>query len=623
LLNYKYIFLFLVILKAASYWLISWWQHPTDPLSTIIIYRVGDIQYFPLIQALSRFQFGDFCLYEFRGTGVLSFPFIAFIPHALSYRLFGPFGFILADISVALAYYLILSRLFELLKVSSFLSRITSLLITCGVINLCLSVLSKFLVNKDFGFFGPWGWRIPRPFVTEVFFLMCIYYILALSDTGNLPRRRYWLMLGLSLALLLQGDLHSAIVIASGISCFVLFLLLSKKNLTSYIIKGILWCFSSFAVFAIPFFLQRALEHPDVPRRFGVFPIDRMRLLLLSGKSTYAALGVIVVLALTILLLLKHSRNVVHREHIKVSVIALMLIYLGAFIAQPASVILSGKGIQLSQFYDRFIITTLLILTIFALYLIYFIDNYFKHNPDKLKAALSAGYNVMKKFIIIMSVLLCLSVTIRQAYVLSKKNQHFRSDFPEYASLKNYRYDFVSLVKELSMEEYKDYKVLGTFDIQLFSWWVTFHHGYSYTIDPCATAVPTSQMESRLINLCKIIGMGKDDFMEFLNRKFVWVFWVNAAQYQASSFYTFSPLSDYDKDEQKIIRGSNSTWYLVMPNSEKTRFLNRFLFEGVNKARLDLVVLTNDDSLKAFSPASEKFMLSYENPTFRVWRKKD
>lgn len=628
-----YIFLFLVCFKALSYWLISWWQHPGAPLSTIVMYRVsGDEEYFPLISALSQFEFGEFYLYEFKGTGMLSFPFVTIFPHALFYRFFGLFGFILADIFIALVIYIILSRLFNFIGISYLLARSTSLLIVTGAADFISSRLLKLLRplvssrNSNLIF---WGWRIPRPFVSEIFFIGFVYCILTLSYSQNsISRKRYWFILGLCTAALLQGDFHLSITMIISIFCFILFLLIYKRELRIYIVKGIFLFFATLVISSVPFFLQRIFENQDIPRRLGLFPIARTKSLLLYDKFTYPALLVLFGFGLLLLLLIRYSQRIDFRKRVANNIIILSFICIIAYLSLPISVLILGQGIQLWHFHERFIRIFSFTTIIFILYSLSLFYEFFKKNLKKLESKRILNYLFLKRLILILLVILSLSVTIKQAYVFSQNNQHQRGNLvPEEPLLTNYRDDFVLLTKELTKKEYKDCKVMGTFDFQLCLWWVAFNRGYSYTPDPFLTTVPDYEIESRLINLCKIIGMPNDNFKKFINQSYVHVYWLGHNKYEASSLYTFYPIADYNKDEQEKIRvsGFDATWWnIIIPNSERLRLLNRYLNEPIiDNLKLDLVVLTNDKIFKSNAPPQGKFILSYKNPTFRVWRRKE
>jgi hypothetical protein len=196
----------------------------------------------------------------------------------------------------------------------------------------------------------------------------------------------------------------------------------------------------------------------------------------------------------------------------------------------------------------------------------------------------------------------------------------------EWKALVNYRTDFVAVIKELSKKEYRDCKILGTFDPQLSSWWISFKHGYAYIADPFITTVSDAEIESRLIYFCKVVGMNAEDFRSFVNRFYVNAFWLAHNKYQASQAYTFAPIWDYEESMQKKIKETSilDSWRIAIPTSEQRRLVNQFNIKDAqdNNRRLDLVILTSDESLKDFTPPEDTFVFRYSNSTFRVWKRK-
>jgi len=64
---------------------------------------------------------------------------------------------------------------------------------------------------------------------------------------------------------------------------------------------------------------------------------------------------------------------------------------------------------------------------------------------------------------------------------------------------------------------------------------------------------------------------------------------------------------------------------IALPKSEEARLVskfNTFVLEEKTLPRLDLIVLTKEESLRDFTPPAHLFELSYENTTFRGWKRK-
>ena len=91
------------------------------------MYRVGDIQVYPAISALSQLNLGENIVVEHLQES-LSLPFPPLFPHALFFGSFGELGFVVADVIIALSYYLALSLLLRLFGISKSWSACASLL---------------------------------------------------------------------------------------------------------------------------------------------------------------------------------------------------------------------------------------------------------------------------------------------------------------------------------------------------------------------------------------------------------------------------------------------------------------------------------------------------------------
>src|SRR3954468_7662983 len=64
------IFTAILLLAALRYWVAASVRHPDDPLSVIALCKSGDIEYYPMVSALSRLELGEATVYERVGTGI-------------------------------------------------------------------------------------------------------------------------------------------------------------------------------------------------------------------------------------------------------------------------------------------------------------------------------------------------------------------------------------------------------------------------------------------------------------------------------------------------------------------------------------------------------------------------
>jgi hypothetical protein len=168
--------------------------------------------------------------------------------------------------------------------------------------------------------------------------------------------------------------------------------------------------------------------------------------------------------------------------------------------------------------------------------------------------------------------------------------------------------------------------VAGLFDHQVAFWWLAFGGGNLFLAEPAFSTLPDSEVESRLITFCHLLGMTPDNFASFIRKPWVLVFWIGHNKYQASRLYTFSPIDDYSPEDQKKILSSpgveswQSSWNIILPLSEEERLCHQYGSKTSHPSRrLDVIILTRYEIDMGLSPPRDDFVLEYENPVFQVW----
>ena len=640
------------------------------------MYRVGDIQVYPAISALSQLNLGENIVVEHLQES-LSLPFPPLFPHALFFGSFGELGFVVADVIIALSYYLALSLLLRLFGISKSWSACASLLAVSGGLAFIASLVEYAQSNPTFGaliksLFGLlcavclcsvllssrssfashrtrliqlgwiaavtagllylmstdsslWAWRIPRPFFTEVLFLICVFRISVVLSEYRSQGRSWitWFWSAIAFSFLFQSHLYAgfstSLVIAS-VMLYVLLLSFKAGQGLKSEVKSLSVFFVAVSVCSLPFLLSRLLEHPDYPIRLGVFSVERGNILLVPSLNLYFLTGAALILGWFLIVALRsesNDQNATKKEDIWL----LCGFCLASLLALPVSTFVLGKSVQVYHFSEHLEKVVYLSILVFLLSTLRLRSLLFSGRSEK-----GAGKEV-RTFGVWMVILLSLVATVSSALQYSQVSGHMRPDFEEYHSLTNYRADFLEVANELSVHRSQGAKVVGTLDAQLFSWWLSFQNGYSFILDPALTPLPDSVIEYRLAAFCHILGLESEEFIALVNRPYVINFWLSHDKYQASQAHTFSPLSDYDPAVREEIRRTdiNSSWNLAIPNEEQKRLLR--LYESVDlqkvyaKLKLDLIVLTKDASSRDFVPPPELFELSFENGTFRLWRR--
>lgn len=621
---YKILFPLAVGISVLLYWSIGWLFG--EPLSVVACYRYGDLAYYPIIRAMSDCQFGEVLILEYKGQGIQSFPWVTLLPHGFLFRVFGIWGWAIADVLIAVGYYLLLRRFLFEINIQSPLRDIAALLCSSPAKDLLVAKLRLlgFLIHLP-----QIGYRIPRPFITELILLACLTMLTRCFISGD-KTVRSWGLLGLTFAALVQSNIYPAVTISILILVGCAYLWTKQIKLGEGILIFPVIVFLVVTVFtSFPFFFQRLFEHPDVLRRFGLFHVDRFGPLFFVWRKGYI-LKTVFWSGLVAFGISLSSLNEKEKKSRYAVILGSLVAVIAANLAMPLQIAALGKAIQ--PYHYRYMVLTFLGYA-FLVYLLYTVELIqharkvwsnviLEHTASRMKTPAAKA--------ILLSVLVSLIlVYLAKVHVnrMHWKKSHMRSDFSEYASLSFYRRDFTALITELGKKRYADCLVLGTFDHQLYSWWVTFKGGFSFLPDPFATTMPDAVIEERLSRLCQILDMSHSDFEDFITRRYVNIFFLGSNKYQASTAYTFHPLVAYSQDIRDKIKKTSvfDSWSVHIPETEIKRLLR--VFENAKTRadfndRLDLIVLTNDESLRDHFPDPETWNNAYENQTFRVFLRK-
>ncbi len=613
--------LFFVLLGSLAYWLCSFWLYPDAPLSVTALYRGNDdIHYYPLVKALSGFRTGESFVHEFAGSGLRSFPFLPLFPHAVLFRFLGPACFIAADLLFVWLHYSFAAALLRSVGIRQKFSRLAGFCLTLGVLN--CSVKIRFppffsLLNTclDFNF---WDWRFPRPLISGPVLLLALIVLVTMFNSARaLKGRAVWILLGLSTACLIQTDMFSAIVFCFCAAPVILFMFIAGNSSRGCIVRGVILSVFAGTMACLPFFIQRIYEHPDIPPRLGLFPVDRFAFLFQPQGLSLAAL---VLILFSILEVLRRCLPAyVSPLHTRSSRLFAFMCLPVCF-ALPVSVLLSGKTIQ--PYHFSMVSSTFLSygVLIQILILLEIAASIYLPFPSK------AFRRMIWRTIFISTVVFCLLVNVRAAWRSAQLKTHIRADFQEFETLPDYRSHFTELVQELQKKKYAACRVAGTFDCQVICWWLTFGGGESFLADPFLSTLPDEEIELRLIYFCQLLGMDSVMFSEFITRYYVNIVWLGHNKYQASRVYRYSDPGDYSPESLKKIfstpgvRHWEETWTLFLPLSVQKRLRIRYEQEKRDKnLRLDLIILTRNDIKAGRSPVSEDFVPVFENPVFKVW----
>jgi hypothetical protein len=517
---------------------------------------------------------------------------------------------VVADLAVTVAAYFAAQRLFRACGLSSPMAEILTLVVACGLLGWPGSHLRQWLgwdPNLQL-----WGLRVPRPFLTDLFLMLCIGSWLRILVWRS-ERKRDWALFGLWFGLLLQSRYYSAATVGLAIGLVAPLGMLRPGGLARSLRDlGIFGGVT--AATCLPFVAQRFFEHPDVPVRFGSFAVDRLQPPMPEGLLWDL---VTATLFAAVAALLVHWTALPRRRERLGATLGLAVMCLLSALALPASTVILGETIQPYHFMDDALTFKTLVIVV-ALGQLFDIGAAWIARllpaTDRGRWLGRAGLALVAAGCLFLGASLHLPKIARQG--------HLRRDFKAYR-VSDYRAAFRELTEELGREHYAEARVLGTLDIQVLDWWSLFGGMQAFAPDTCATIIDDDEIEDRLLRFFRELGAEEHDVRRLINNRAVLIFFLGHAKYQVSPAHSFAPLSDYPLKVQQ--KSSNASWFnswlVALPNSEVKRLVERYARtpDGRGDLRLDVIVLGPGRLDRGLAPAPEQFRLSFQNRLFRVY----
>ncbi len=598
-------------------WFFAQQRFPEEPITVTSLYRSagGEIEYYPIIAELAEGTSYGTTVKEYEGLITRSFPNTTVAIHALGLACFGAWGLAVADVVIGWIYFAVVFLFFRTLRMSPYASFLAALFLSLRIPE----------ALHGLGLPGPWGafagiWtsRLPRPIMTEPLFLLAIISTMKLMFSKEPARFRYWFFLGLTYGIPVHGDIHAAIILVLA-SPILLFLL--RRMPVRDLARGVGVSMIPYVALLIPFVLKRVQEHPDIALRLGVIPVDRLRPVWLPQDVTQFVFAT-AIFAIT-LLFLRWSRSkkwkpLLDDHGLEFGRLAFLAGFiLIAFWSAPISSLLLGRTIQPYHFGWR--AGTLLLYFCFLLGINVAdiaLGEFNRRSPIALRGPVG----------VLAAVSAMLAVAVPHGATRSTLVAHEGHIKSPYSYLDALGPSYRKSLSELAvfMESIPDNSVVGGFDLSVYAWWPTFRDGYWFLVGPFVSSIPDDELEERLILFCKLLQMTPAEFVEFIQRVDVNLFWLGSAKYQATSVYTFGAFEDYTPEQQRLIEESTARdmWNVMIPQSELARLRQRFettSLAGMSTRQLDVIVLTNNDEDRPFAPLSGEWIKEFENDVFRVF----
>jgi hypothetical protein len=568
----KIVLLFLISFAVfISKWIFSLYYFDDSIDSKIIFDTEGDgYFYYYYTKYISELSFLDF-LSTKDTFPIDAHPFTSFLLHAFLLKIFGFYGFLLAEFICIFLFLFIFYKICRILKFSNFFCLSIPLLIFSIPIIIGNSFLNDITLLRNFQ--QIYNLRYPYPLVSNLFLFSFIYFLLKMDKDYDLNFKNITI---LSLILSITFCSFFYYFVAEIITIFIFIVYKEKSRFFSDSVKKIrllsIFCFI-FLIISSPFIFMLINAEPDYMERLGTMIInENQKKLLLNHFSTKVfSLKFFIIFSLniliTIILTIKKSNYTKFK-------IVLDLFFISTIISPFLFIQFSPKISQLYHFNHTIFIGLFLSIFFGFCFLV----------RDSFKKIFFIKFNLFFNLFLIFGLLFI----------------NFGSRYIEYSSLnlnenyKQFRKNFTLVTNEIKKK--KRFDNLITFNDRLMVWAVLHDFKKIPVMSGVLTPVSHKTLENSLFETFKLLELDENNFLDiFRNKKNSWrfinrytqiFFWL---RYSANSLTIHNKSTDFDKEDIEFIKKISPlhSQSIAIPNSELSRLKNNFI---------DFKIDSNNDS---------------------------
>lgn len=568
----KYLF-FLIILGFIMIfpkWLIGAFYFELGITSNLVINFI-DIQYLPKILSYSELNFSPTYLEFLEGEGVISFPILPLLLHAISFKFFGPYALIVLNFVLKLILFYTIYLFFEKI----FKSKINSL-IFC-VLSFFLFNLFNYLYFKyEFEFiFELWsifknffGFKVPRPALSSIFLFINLYLLLSLKDKIKHDVSYIFLIyLSLSFAMLINTHFYSFVILFP--LTIIIIYVEKRSTLISFFNKNLYKFFLFFfllILFSFPFIVQLFFANQDYSVRIGMIDLDGDKKLIFIKHYINRILDIKVIFLILIVSITHYflKRKINNKYNLEL----LFYFIISSIISPLIFVILSPKVINLSHFVSYILFSFFVYLSCSAYLILRILFDNFKMNTF---------FNGKIFYSLCFLIFLSLVLISNENFIKMKKNNHLN--------------DIVSIQKYFENNKINNSQFrLFTNHLKIQNLWLLNNNSNILISDAFTNIVPKKQIEYFLINSLKSLGVSSNDFKKYLYEKEVMnrdllIMFIANYRYQSNKLYQYTKLDNYSLDSIQYIKNASpfNNQLNILPDSEKKYLLKRYDNHQVKK----------------------------------------
>ena len=586
-------------------WICSYYFFPNEELLIKTLLDINDVHYFLNAISFSNFDLTPSFNEFIQPKKIITFPFFSIIIHSFFYKIIGYSSFIFLELLFIFFSILIFFKILQKLE----LNKTYSLFVVAIYFSLpfILNILNTFnlsqvsiLQNLVSDFIGS---RFPRPLVTNIFFLLGIYFLIKLQKE-LIEKRKPKSIIGISVIMALQINSFFYFFLIQGVSTIILIIIYKKNNLFEYILNHKSLIIKSLLIGSIGltvFLLQSFVGESDYSNRMSVIFIDFSDKIFLIKYFFLNLLRAEVIIFIVIsLLLFFYIKKTFNKKNNQINLFVIFII--SSFLSAIFFILLSSKIISLYQFANIFLFSFVLFIFISIILII---------NNLKFLRNLLTKY----RFLIYIFIFF-LGIIFNSSNLINKDQRH------NYAKVNN-------IIKQLKFNNSDTY--LFTNNLYAQAGWLFNGFNNIYLTNGFNNSLSDYQIEKALSKVLKSIFKKDSEFEEIIkyknkkdnDRNSIISYFLNY-KYQANSLHVFSNKNDFTLMEQNKIGVSSPlrSQIHILPNSEKKRIVKMILQQEdkINIKKILIIIDKNSwpDNFNLKKSINKNFQIIIDNEYYFI-----
>ena len=600
-------------------WFFSFYFYGFEDINIKIIFNPsGDYSYYPFVSQLSNFKFNEGYSKIFTDLNYIGFPFLVILLHAIFFKIFNLFGFIILELICIYFFIKIFFHIFKEINFSNTSCILISLLLFTipSIVEILNSFNIPYSLNLKQLYSGFYNLRFPRPLITNLFFFSFMLFLIKYYLGKKTESKKFNLFLTFIFLGALFNSFFFFFIVCSILLFWIIILelkkdIFKKENLVLLLQSNII-----LLIVCLPFLLQIFFIEQDYYSRIGTFTIDSDIKYYLGQHLLKGFLKpeFIVILISNIII---YYININLNPNNKKILNFFWLLFFSSVLAPIFYLLFMNKITFFGNFVFIIALSSLILLK-FNIILLFFSKVLQKE--------------IKKSFIFFIIFFLIFSNSIyffkNSKVSMLSEGEHFKAK-----NIETFRDDFSKTINFLKNNSDEN-SLLLTNDIHTQLWWIFSNKKYYYFPYVFFVSLTDDMIETQLINAFKYLKLNENDFINFFHENKItnWrvvntnnYFFLGHLKYQANFLTKRSSINNYPEKTKKFIlkQSIHHTNQVILSKEEVERLKEKFVNTALDeRLEPDIIVLTKDSKLTKNLLMLKNFFIEFENSNFVILKKK-